>query len=93
MTTKTPGQAAFEVAQERLSPQNRLTWETIKPRHREHWEAEGAAAAQAAYADRHTSCTAEIDRLLALLHETTVERDDAREELAALRERLGLDAP
>ena len=40
----TPGQAAFEVAQARYSPKNRLSWEKIHPLHREHWEAEAQAA-------------------------------------------------
>lgn len=44
MSEKTPGQAAFETAQERLSPRNRLDWKALKPLHREHYEAEARAA-------------------------------------------------
>lgn len=43
----TPGQAAFEVAQARYSPKNRLDWAKIKPAHRESYEAEARAAVDA----------------------------------------------
>jgi hypothetical protein len=44
VSAQTAGQAAFEVAQARYSPQNRLKWEKVKPSHREQYEAEAKAA-------------------------------------------------
>jgi hypothetical protein len=39
-----PGRAAYEVAQSRLSPKNRLGWDKLKPLSRQHWEEEAQAA-------------------------------------------------
>ena len=77
------GKTAYEAWNAHLQFRTTVAWDTLRPESREAWE----AAAQAAYADRHASCTAEIDRLRTLLHETTAERDDAREQAAAIAER------